>query len=123
MMHTLSFEDWIDLQGELHHSDGCTWATGARRWCCKLHDLEWRTGKGAVSAYLYSQRSDPDPWGSATPTTFERSNDHFAACLRRKSPLGYYSPFAAIRLLIVRSRIGRRTWDRYRAAEAERAPV
>ena len=67
-------------------SDGCSFATGAFRNCCLEHDISYRTGATV----------------DGVPQTKEQSDLRFLACMQRSSRLGYYSPIAWIRYLIVK---------------------
>jgi hypothetical protein len=75
-------------------SDGCTMATSAFRDCCLRHDLEFRTGRSAVSR---------------RPLTRAEADARFLACMQSRSALGWFSPMAWIRYAAVRM-FGQRHW-------------
>lgn len=122
--HRLTFEAWIREQAALIDSDGCTWATGARRLCCQIHDCEYFYAKDAKDAYLrYWRHGDSElAWRDARRTTRAEADRDFLKCLRSKSKLGYYSPLAIARYAVVR-KFGQKAWDEHRAREASEAPT
>lgn len=113
----LSFLDWVVQEAALIGSDGCSFATGMRRICCQIHDLEYFYGKSAASAYRRYREGWEDYWGNAEPTTRAICNRDFIDCNRRESWLGFWSPIAFIRQLV--KPLGRRAWDRHRKREAD----
>ena len=119
MTKRLLYRDWIREQAALHNVDGCTGVTNWNAFCCLQHDLEFRFGKGAGSAYRHYLTGDPDPWLRADVTTFEQANAHFKACNFRESSLGYWNPLAWLRYGAMRLRKTRAAWDAHRQREAE----
>lgn len=111
------FQDWIRDQAAIHDVDGCTGVTNWNAICCLQHDLEFKFGKSASSAYQYHVKGHPEPWAVADATTYEQANDHFKNCNFRENRLGYWNPFAWIRYGVGRLRKTRAAWDKHRAAE------
>jgi hypothetical protein len=118
-MRKLLFKDWIREQADLHSVDGCTGVTNWNAHCCLVHDLEFKFGKRAASAYQRYLQSAIDPWAGAEPVTFEQANDHFKACNFRESTAGYLNPFAWLRYAGMRLRKTRAAWDGHRAKETQ----
>lgn len=121
MSHDLAYRDWVRQEADLIGSDGCSFATGARRICCDLHDLHYYYGKSAGSAYRRYLQHLADPWAEADVITRAYADGEFIDCNRRESWLGFFSPIAFIRQLI--KPFGQRAWDKHRAREQARAEV
>ena len=75
-------------------TDGCTMATGAFRDCCLRHDVEYRTGRSAVSGRRLT-RAEADA--------------RLRGCMQSRAWLGYWSPMAWLRWSAVRL-FGGRAW-------------
>lgn len=122
--HRLTFEAWIKEQAALIDSDGCSWATGARRICCFIHDCEYFYMADSKNAYLrYWRHGDSElAWRDARRTTRAEADGDFLKCLRSKAWFGYYSPLAIARYTAVRQ-FGQKAWDEHRAREAQAAPT
>ena len=115
------FKDWIKEQAALFSVDGCTGVTNWNAICCEIHDLEFKTGKLAASAYRWYVAGAPEPWVLAEPTTFEACNGRFKNCNFRESKAGYLNPFAWIRYGAMKLRKTRAAWDVHRARDVEAA--
>lgn len=115
----LLYKPWIEEQSALHSVDGCTGVTQWNAFCCKVHDLEFKLGKSAASAYRNYVSGHRDPWVRADPVTFAQANDHFKACNFRESAAGYWNPFAWIRYAGMRLKKTKAAWDAHRARERQ----
>ena len=113
----LPFREWVRQEADLIGSDGCSFATGARRICCDLHDLHYFFGRSAGSAYRLYLQGVRDYWAEADVITRAFADDEFIDCNRRESWLGFFSPIAFIRQLI--KPFGQKAWDQHRAREQQ----
>ena len=118
MTDRLPYWDWIREQAALHNVDGCTGVTNWNAKCCLQHDLEFRTGKWAASAYRWYRTGHPDPWAQADAITFEQANANFKNCNFREGVAGYFNPLAWLRFAAMKLRKTRKAWDSHRQREA-----
>lgn len=119
MNKKLLFWDWIRQEADLINADGCTGVTNMYGECCLQHDLEFRYGKQATSAYRYYVNGALKPWELAASLTFEQANENFKRCHFRRSKAGYLNLFAWWRYAVVRRQKGRAAWDAHRARDTE----
>lgn len=110
-----SFREWIRQEADLIDSDGCSFATGARKICCLIHDLEYFYAKDAGDAYVLCCEGIKNYWAQARPTNRQKVDSDFVRCNQREAWLGWFSPIAAIRRLV--KVFGQRAWDKHRARD------
>ena len=67
-------------------TDGCSFGTSAYRDCCLEHDIAYRTGATVDSE----------------PQTKAQADTRFRACMQAHSRLGWWSPMAWTRYIVVR---------------------
>ena len=110
---------WLRAEASEIDADGCTGVTGARRECCRQHDVEFFYGKDAHHAYRLMKRGVSDYWQQANPIDFDTANAKFRRCLQARSCFGQYSPLAIWRWLGVKFLPkSRNAWKAHREREA-----
>lgn len=110
-----SYRSWIKQEADLIESDGCSFATGARKICCLIHDLEYYYGKDASHAYILFLAGEKDYWTKARRVERKSVDGNFIKCMRRESWLGFFSPLAFIRQLVKVG--GGKAWNEHRERE------
>jgi hypothetical protein len=74
----MTYREWVEDEAARLGSDGCTMALGLKVFCCKEHDVLWRTRKHR----------------DGTPCSEDEANARFRSCLMRSSRFGWFSPMA-----------------------------
>lgn len=111
-----TYWEWVESEAALIKTDGCSKVSGAFRKHCRVHDLAYYYGRDPVDAYRRYLAGDPDYWPHATPITRSDADAAFRRGMQSDSPLGFFSPFAAFRWLVLKM-VGGRAWDAHRARE------
>lgn len=113
-----TFREWVDDESRLIRSDGCSKATGAYAFHCRVHDLEYWYGADAVDAYQWWRLGAGDYWRQARAITQAEADAHLRRGIQSDSRFGFFSPVAVVRWLVLRG-VGRQAWERHRAREQD----
>lgn len=114
----LTYREFVDQESRLIRSDGCSKASGAYAFHCRVHDLEYWYAADAVDAYRWYLLGAGDYWRQARAITQAEADAHLRDGMQSDSPLGFFSPMAIIRWGVLKA-IGKRAWSRHRAREQD----
>ena len=114
--------DWIESVGALIKTDGCSKVTGAFRKQCRAHDLAYFHARDPVDAYRRCVAGDAGYWMNALPITKGEADAALRRGMQSDSPVGFFSPLAAIRWLGLKL-AGGKAWNGHRERERKEQGV